>query len=113
MSAASTSGRIRWTVRWRSVSDPTSGRNGFGRPGGRGGQRRAPPPPARITTYMLGDDTGRAVGSSLAGASPPRPARAAGGVQKLGGVAQNRTIARPGPGLRLRWSWRDEYVTAS
>src|SRR5664280_480059 len=46
--------RTRSTVRWKSVRSPRSGRNGFGRAAVESGRRRVPPPPARITAYIVG-----------------------------------------------------------
>src|SRR4051795_6646056 len=55
---------MRATVRWSSVSSPTSGRKGFGRSGRLSGHSLVPPPPARMTTYIPG--------SVLAGSRPER-----------------------------------------
>ena len=74
-----TSGKIRATVRWRSVSSPRRGRKGFGRSGRLSGRSRVPPPPARITMYIASIlRAGRpAIGRPIPGQCVPGPGRSA------------------------------------
>src|SRR6478672_10897680 len=53
VTGSSSPARRRLTVRWRRLSGPSRGRNGFGRSGRLNGWRRVPLPPAMMTTYML------------------------------------------------------------
>src|SRR6476469_3772194 len=52
MSSGSIRGAMRARVAWKRLSGPSSGRNGLGRAWRESGQRRVPPPPARITAYI-------------------------------------------------------------
>src|SRR5215210_383462 len=83
-----TTGSTRRTVRWSGDSSPVSGRKGFGRSGRLRGQRRVPPPPARITAYI------RAILGAEPTARPRRGCRDVAGRRQVS-LADDDVLALP------------------